>query len=216
MCARYAFFKGKVVRDDVGVTPLPDLTPRYNVAPMQTAPVIVPADGRLEMRMMRWGLVPAWAKDESRAANAINARSETVDEKPTFREAYERRRCLVPADGFYEWEGVGLGKQAHFITMADGGTMLMAGLWEERPGLRTFTVITCDSNPAMSRLHDRMPVILNGPEAAAWLAHPARELLTPCPDEWLRMTPVDNRVGRVREDDPGLIEPVEPGQRSLF
>jgi putative SOS response-associated peptidase YedK len=225
MCARYAFFNGKVVADDLGVTPLPDLEPRYNIAPMQTAPVIVPSDGGWDMEMMRWGLIPSWAKDETIAQKLINARGEPLREKPSFRAAYKRRRCVIPANGFYEWSGKRGSKQPFFITLRGSDLMPLAGLWEEwetpEALLHTFTIITTEPNELISPIHTRMPVILAPEDVARWLdsdgvpVEEASQLLVPYPADEMQMTAVHPEVGRVVIDHPGLIEPIEK-QTELF
>jgi putative SOS response-associated peptidase YedK len=219
MCARYAFFNGRVVKDDFGVVPLPDLGPRYNIAPMQWAPVILPSDGRWDMALMRWGLVPFWAKDASGAARCINARSESVAERPSFRAAFQSRRCLIPTNGFYEWQGEGRTKIAHFIRRADEGCMMMAGLHEHWGDglieLDTFTILTTSPNGLMARLHDRMPVILSREGAEAWMNPQSSRgdleaLFEPFDEEQMLAYPVSREVGRVTVDHPRLIEPRDP------
>lgn len=218
MCARYTFFDGKVIRDDFGDLTLPDLTPSWNIAPMDWAPVMLKQQGILHARPMRWGLIPPWAED-SIATRTINARSETVSEKPAFRSAFRSRRCLIPSNGYYEWRGAGKTKQACFIHPSKGGLISFAGLYEEKEGLETFTIITCTPNQKLLELHDRMPVVLGVDDALAWLSEaPSQDLLSllrPCPDDWLSNHPVDNRVGRVNEEGPHLIEKVR-AQSSLF
>lgn len=218
MCARYTFFDGKVIRDDFGDLPLPDLTPSWNIAPMDWAPVLLKENGVFHGRPMRWGLVPAWAED-SIATRTINARSETVSEKPAFRSAFRSKRCLIPSNGYYEWMGEGKTKQACFVHPPGGGLMTFAGLHEEKEGLETFTIITCEPNHKLLELHDRMPVVLSREEANAWVSDlPPLELLSllkPCPDSDISFYPVDNRVGRVKEEGPHLIEQVRT-QESLF
>lgn len=218
MCARYTFFKGKVIKDDFGDLPLPDLTPSWNIAPMDWAPVLKKQTGQWEMLPMRWGLVPGWA-EPSIATMTINARSETIQEKPAFRGAFKYRRCIVPANGYYEWMGEGRTKQACYIHPAEGELFHFAGLWEEGADYDTYTIITCDPNDKLIQLHDRMPVILTHEEAEAWVsdAEPSllQSLLRPCSPELTNFYPVDNKVGRVNEEGPQLIARVEP-QRSLF
>jgi putative SOS response-associated peptidase YedK len=218
MCARYAFFRMHVVADDFGVTPLPDLVPRWNVAPMQFAPVIV-SDS--EMRMMRWGLLPSWAKDESMASKLLNARGETVAEKPSFRAAFMSRRCIVPTNGFYEWKGPAGSKQPYFITRRSSELMSLAGLWETWSDgvqtLETYTILTTEPNELVGELHTRMPVILGRDDAHAWMesAEAAPALITQYPAEDMEAIPVSREVGKVSVDHPGLIEPAEE-QKELF
>jgi putative SOS response-associated peptidase YedK len=199
-----------------------NLEPRYNIAPTQQAPVIRrpidAADAGREMIMMRWGLVPSWSKDgpDSRYS-MINARAETVAEKPAYREAFRRRRCLVPADGFYEWQKVAGGKQPWRFTLASGDPFLFAGLWEswrkpDGSDLLSFTIVVTDANRLVSKIHDRMPVILDAANAAAWLAGETEDallgLLQPFDDTRMVAVPVSKRVNSPANDDPGLIEPV--------
>ena len=201
--------------------PPPDnLQPRYNIAPTQDVLIVrLSAQGRREAVRLRWGLVPSWAKDTTRAARCINARAETVDTLPTFRDAFKKRRCLVLASGFYEWRKVSAKeKQPHYITARDGRPMAFAGLWERwtaKDGgqpVETFAIITTAANALLSPLHDRMPAILDEAKQAIWLGeqHAApselKAMLRPYPPERMQLWPVDKRVGNVKNDDPALIE----------
>jgi putative SOS response-associated peptidase YedK len=162
---------------DLGVEDVPqDLAPRYNIAPTQSvAAVREEPDGHRHFTFLRWGLIPSWAKDSSIAARMINARAETVAEKPAFRAPFRRQRCLVLADGYYEWKKEGKKKQAYHIRMRDGGPFAFAALWDRwRPGgdgdsLETCTLITTDANEATRGIHDRMPAILTPDAYALWL-----------------------------------------------
>lgn len=195
----------------------PELEPRYNCAPTQTLPVIHLQDGSRMLERMRWGLVPGWAKDLSVGAKMINARAETLAEKPAFRSALRRRRCLVPASGFYEWLKLADGKQPMHIRRRDGAPLAFAGLWEEWRGpegtLRTYTIITTAANQVMEPIHHRMPAILTPEAAARWLdPHAAPPsllpLLGPCPDEDLVAFAVRRGVNRAGFEDPSCIEPL--------
>ncbi len=191
----------------------------WNVAPTQTSLVLRrhPETGARHLDPLRWGLVPRWAKDTKDAAKLINARADTVAEKPSFRDAFLKRRCLVPMDGFYEWRKDEQGsRQAYAAALANGEPMAVAGLWEgwkspEGEWLRTFAVITTDANEKQALVHPRMPAILPPETWDAWLGEePAEpeellELLLPCPAEELAIWPVDNRVGKVAENDPKLL-----------
>jgi len=206
------------------VNPFPNTPPRWNIAPTQDALVVRrhPETGARHLDALRWGLVPQWAKDLSIGARMINARAETVAERPGFRDAFNRgRRCLVPADGFYEWRAGAAGprapKQPYTVALHDGAPMALAGLWEgwRGPGgevVRTFTIITTDANDKLRVLHDRMPVILPREAWRAWLGEEPAEaaellaLLRPYPSSELAAWPVPRRVGRVAEDDAGLAE----------
>ncbi len=233
MCGRYRLHTAPGVLADWAETrlnPLPNFPPRWNIAPTQDALVIRrhPETGERHLDPLRWGLVPHWAKDAAGAARLINARSETVATTPAFRDAFRKRRCLVPADGFYEWQAVAgaARKQPYTIQLASGQPMAFAGLWEgwRDPAsgevLRSFTILTTDANRTLAPLHHRMPVILDRAAWPAWLGEDAaapedlRALLRPCPDEALLAWPVAPRVGNVREDDPGLIERL-PGAADL-
>lgn len=203
----------------------PNLPPRYNAAPTQELPVVrrrADAGGR-ELVPMRWGLVPFWADDPSIGSRMINARSETALGKASFRNAMRERRCLVPADGFYEWKAApGGARQPFRIVARDRGPFAFAGLWEvwkgpkgaplDRP-LQSFTILTTTANPALRPLHERMPVILDPAAFDAWLdpgmpAGEAASLLRPCPDDWLDVYPVSTRVNAVRNDDEACIAPL--------
>lgn len=194
-----------------------NLAPNYNVAPTHEMPIVrrKKGDRRNELAIARWGLIPHWAKDMKMAFSTINARSETAASKPTFRDAFKKRRCLVPADGFYEWKRDGKDKQAHLIRMKDGGLFAFAGLWSlwrspEGEDVTSYTIMTTEPNELMKGIHNRMPVILGYDGREQWLdtgADPA-EVLQPCPSEWFEAFPVDKRVGNVRNNDAGLVEPI--------
>jgi putative SOS response-associated peptidase YedK len=235
MCGRFAFYSAHeaIVRLFRLLSDAPEVEPHYNIAPTQyVAAVRLGRDGERKLSMVYWGLVPSWAKDKSIGARMINARAETLRDKPAFRSAYERRRCLVLADGYYEWLRSGAVKQPWFIRLASREPFGMAGLWEARRDpadgelLRSCSIVTTTPAPSIAHLHDRMPVILPPSAHAAWL-DPANEdregldaLLAPPPSEQLEAYPVSRRVNSARLDDPSLVEPVtverEPDQSSLF
>jgi putative SOS response-associated peptidase YedK len=222
MCGRYAQYSpADTIADLFGATlEIEDLAPRYNAAPMQWLPVIRQRpSGERVLHALRWGLLPSWAKDETMAARLINARAETLAEKPAFRAAYRARRCIVPADGFYEWAKSLDGKQPYFIHAPDGTVLAFAGLWERwtRPSdgevIDSFTIVTTGANPRIQPVHDRMPMILAPETLDVWLdrtTDPARlsELLIPCPEERLGMHPVSRAVGNVCNEGPELIAAV--------
>ena len=221
MCGRYSLTSApEAMRQLFDLDgPLLNLEPRYNIAPTQDAPVIrANADGKRELAMLRWGLVPSWSKDGPDSGYSMhNARAETVADKPSFRGAFRDRRCLVPADGFYEWKKMGKEKQPFRFTMDDGAPFLFAGLWERwrRPDgsdLQSFTIIVTTSNTLVAGVHDRMPVILDREGAARWLAGGTRDamlaLLVPFPAERMAATPVSKRVNSPANDDRSIIEPV--------
>lgn len=209
----------------------PNLAPRYNVAPTQTVPIVRNRSDRemaiirqagegagRELVMARWGFIPSWAKDASIGYKMINARAEGITEKPAFRAAFKARRCIIPADGFYEWQRRPDGtKQPYLIRRRDGAPIGFAGLWEtwkdrgSGEEITSCTIITCPPNELMAELHNRMPVILDPADYDLWLdaQHPAGiELLRPCPADWLEAVPVSTRVNSPRNDDATIIEPV--------
>jgi putative SOS response-associated peptidase YedK len=221
MCGRFALF---AMPEDLarhfGVT-IEDvaLPPRYNVAPTQTAPVVRAADGARQLVPMHWGLIPPWAKDPAMGNRMINARAETVTEKPAFRSAFKARRCLIPASGFYEWQARGRAKQPHYIRRADGGLLAFAGLWErwqpaDGEAVESCTILTTTANAVMAPIHKRMPVILDPSDFPAWLGEaPAppdalAALLRPCPAEALVAYPVSTYVNAPRHDGPEAIAPL--------
>ncbi|HYJ78415.1 MAG TPA: SOS response-associated peptidase [Longimicrobiaceae bacterium] len=196
----------------------PDL-PRYNVAPTEDAPILRLRDGERVLDMFRWGLIPSWAKDPRIGSRMINARAETVVEKPAYRNALQRRRCLVPAGGFYEWETTASGKVPHWLHPADGGVMTFAGLWEfwrdgqEGPPVLSFTILTTTPSRDVSGLHDRMPVIVHDRDQDTWLDPETPpvdlvELLRPAPDGFLTSHEVSRAVNKAGNEGAELIEPV--------
>ena len=194
----------------------PNLKASWNVAPTQDVAVIgAKESGGLGLTRMRWGLVPHWAKDVSMGAKLINARADSLAEKPAFREAFARRRCIIPASGFFEWQGAGAGKTPWYITSASGEPLSFAGLWDrwktpEGDWLRTTTIITTDANQTLRPLHDRMPVVLDRSGARRWLAEGDAGVLRPCPEDKLTAWPVSSRVNNAKNDAPDLIERAQP------
>lgn len=220
MCGRYGrSSRGGTLRKAFGLTDSADVLPTFNAAPQSTQPVVrLGEDGQREAELMRWGLVPFWAKDAKIGYSTFNARSETVATAPAFREAFRRRRCLVPADFFYEWKKLGpKEKQAYGIGLADGEPYAFAGLCESwkrgaEPPLRSFSILTTDPNELMEGIHTRMPVILKPTDYDRWLdpglaSHPPLDLLRPFDADKMKAWPVSPRVGNVRNDDPTLIVP---------
>jgi putative SOS response-associated peptidase YedK len=220
MCGRYFQQRGpaSVARYFETVNPLPNFAASWNRAPTQDAMVVRrhPETGARHLDPLRWGLVPRWAKDASGAAKMINARSESVAEKPAFREAFRKRRCLVTADGFYEWRTDGKSKQPYAVALADGAPMALAGLWEgwrapDGSILRTCTIVTTEANEKLAAMHHRMPVILPREAWGRWLGEVPAEaedllaLLRPCPAEMVVAWPVTPRVNKVAENDAGLL-----------
>ncbi|MCH8980081.1 MAG: SOS response-associated peptidase [Armatimonadetes bacterium] len=219
MCARFAFFSGKIIKDEFGVPVVPDLQPRFNIPPTSVIPAVIQSEQGRELRLFQWGLVPSWAKDPAIGARMINARAETLAEKPTFRAAFKRRRCLIPADGFYEWIGDKGRKQPYYITMRTNRTFAFAGLWEYWEGvdgaLETCTIITTEANETVAKVHDRMPVIVARGDYATWLdtrietPPQLRPILTPYPPEEMKAHPVSKAMGNPTFDGPDCILPVD-------
>ncbi|MFG1345590.1 SOS response-associated peptidase [Xanthobacter autotrophicus DSM 431] len=224
MCGRFVQHQAPVVyAEHFGVdpltAPLPNAPARYNAAPTQDLMAVRrhPATGLRHLSLLRWGLVPSFSKDASGGARMINARCESVAEKPAFRSAWAaRRRCIVPAEGFYEWRATDSGRQPFFIRRADGAPLALAGLWEgwKDPAtgiwLRTFTLLTCAANARLAPLHERMPVILPEVDITAYLEEPdPRALLRPLPGAALELWPVSRKVNSVRNDAASLMAPLE-------
>ena len=223
MCGRFTLTRSAAeVAEHFGLDAAPAFAPRFNVAPTQEAPVVrVRSSGERVLEWRRWGLVPPWAPDVSSGARMINARVESVAERPAFRDALGRRRCLVPADGFYEWQGGKGRRRPHHLTLPAGGLFAIAGLYERwlGPGgevVDSFTLLTRPARGAVVPLHDRMPLIVDPAGYAAWLDRSASEapaLLAALPETLgasLRARPVDARVNDVRNDDPAcLADPKE-------
>lgn len=221
MCGRYELHAHPAVLALAFGLPFPpDIRARYNIAPTQDVPVVrTVRGGARELAQVRWGLVPRWAKDPSIGSRMINARAETVTTKPAYRTALRWHRCLVPADGFYEWTMVpGVGKRPMHIGMKDGAPFAFAGLTERwltpaGDALDTCTIITTQANALVAPLHDRMPAIVAPADYARWLdsgIEDITDILSPYPPEAMHCFAVSTRVNAVRNDDAGLIEPVAP------
>lgn len=200
---------------------IPDMPPRYNIAPTQPVAAVRLAHNSdvRELAMLHWGLIPSWAKDPKMGSRMINARSETVAEKPSFRAAFRRRRCLIAADGFYEWQKVNGAKQPFFIRLREGQPFAFAGLWEYWKGsddlvIQSCTLLTTQPNELMRPLHNRMPVILSPKDYDLWLdpkvqqAEQLQPLLRAHPAEEMEAFPVSRFVNRPANDDPACIEPL--------
>ena len=200
-----------------GFDEMPNLPPRYNIAPTQDVAVVrlAGAERRPAFALLRWGLIPAWAKDVSIGSRMINARAETVAEKPAFRNAFRRRRCLIPADGFYEWEKRPDGaKQPWRITLESGAPFAFAGLWEHWSGadgseVESCAIVTAAAADSVARIHERMPVILEAADFPSWLSGTPEEAqgLLHSYRGALRSYTVSSRVNSVRNDDASLLEP---------
>jgi putative SOS response-associated peptidase YedK len=229
MCGRFARRSTQQVLADwfgVELEDMPWFAPSYNAAPQSTQPVIrLDANtGKREFALMRWGLVPYWAKDAKIGYSTINARAEEVASKALYREAFKKRRCLIPADAFYEWQQTGVkAKQPFAFALASGEPYAFAGLWErwkprEGDPLETFTILTTDPNELAERVHNRMPVILHTQDYDRWMepgdgSRPPVDLLRPFPAEEMRAWTVSDRVGNVRNDDPDLLKEWHPEPR---
>lgn len=209
MCGRYALHSNpEVVALLFGLSEIPAFTPRYNIAPSTQVLIVRRNDAAAEAAQVRWGLVPHWAKDPSIGARMNNARAETVAQKPPFREAYRKRRCLIPANGFYEWKLENGLKQPYYVYPSGGALFAFAALWERWNDLQTCTVITTDANEKMAAVHERMPVIVSPAEYSAWLA--GEEIpLRACPHSAIDVRRVSRSVNNARNDEPRLIEPEE-------
>lgn len=221
MCGRYASFlpAEAVARLFQTINPLPNVAPSWNVAPTQSAMVVRrhPDAGERHLDLLKWGLLPSWTKDPAKAQRPINARAETVATSGLFRGAFKARRCIVPADLFYEWKALDAGKQPYAIARRDGQPMAFAGIWEgfrwpTGEVTRTYAIITTTPSAEVAELHNRMPVILEPADWPAWLgevdAEPA-DLLRPAPDGTLRTWRVSRRVNTPRNNDAALVEAAE-------
>jgi putative SOS response-associated peptidase YedK len=222
MCGRFTQERpASELADIFAAEPLADeLGARYNVAPTDEAFVVVQRDDRRAIASYRWGLVPHWSTDTTSAGRMFNARSETITASPAFREAFRRRRCLVPVDSFYEWKREGSIRQPYRVVRADGAPLALAGLWagwrdpQSELVRRTFTIVTSSPNRSLADLHDRMPVVLERSAWDRWLApidgEPSELLamLEPSDGVEFRIHPVNRYVNDVRRDGPELIEPL--------
>ena len=220
MCGRYASFlpPDLIARLFGTKTPLPNLKPTWNMAPTMVAPVVRrhPDSGERHLDALTWGFVPAFTKVLKEARKPVNARSETVATSGMFRNAFAKRRCIVPASAFYEWQPGPAGKTPYAIARADGDPLAFAGIWEgwrspEGDVMRSFAILTTTANAQMAVLHERMPVILQQEDWPAWLGETPADpvaLLRPLPEGLLKLWPVDKRVGNVRNDGPDLLQPV--------
>jgi putative SOS response-associated peptidase YedK len=218
VCGRYVLASpAELIAEHFRLAAVPDYAPRYNIAPTQVSLVVRETpDGAREAVLLRWGLVPFWAKEPSIGSRLINARAEGLVDKPAFRAAFRRRRCLVPADGFFEWRAVaGRRKQPYYVRPAAGGPFAMAGLWEQwRPSeggdlIATFTIVTTAANEVLRPIHDRMPVIVAAADYDEWLGSPnPSALLGPWAGAELAIVPIGTRVNDVRNDDPAVLAPV--------
>ncbi len=217
MCGRYTLATpvGRLAEEFGFDSSSTEFRTSYNVAPTRQVPVVLAEGGKRRLEMLRWGLVPSWADDPGIGARMINARSETAPEKPSFRRAFRDRRCLIPADGFYEWKRENGGKQPYYFRMQGGRPFAFAGLWESwtKDGeIRSCAILTTAANEVVAGIHDRMPVILPSRHYEAWLDPEAErdeltDLLVPYPGDDLETYPVSRFVNSPGNDDPRCIEP---------
>ena len=228
MCGRFQLKLAEEWLGELGLE-MPDVEARYNVAPTQEVLAVREENGRREAALLKWGLVPHWAEDPAVGGRLINARSESVARKPAFRDPFQKQRCLVPADGFYEWRRVGRARDPFLLKMADGKTFAFAGVWDrwvrKRGRIDSCAVLTTTANEIVTPIHDRMPVILERDAYDLWLDPDARAedlqaLLRPFPAERMEAVPVSPRVNKADVDDPECERPVEalpvPVQQTLF
>lgn len=220
MCGRYTVRASRAaLAKAFGVSEVPDLPPRYNIAPTQPVPAVrLNTPDEREMVMLRWGLVPSWADDLKIGNRMINARADTAPTKPSFRSAFKSRRCLVVTDGFYEWKKEGTKKQPFYIRRKDERPFAFAGLWErwekDGPAIETCTILTTDANDLMKPIHDRMPVILAPADHDVWLdAKPAtleqaKAMTRPYEGSDLEAVPVSTVVNNPKHEGPDCIKPL--------
>ncbi len=227
MCGRFSLSTPPTeIAEHFHLDEVPALEPRFNVAPGQWIATIARAgdEDRSELSMRRWGLVPSWSKDEKIGNRLINARAETVTEKPSFRTALRRRRCLVPADGFYEWSGRKGAKQPYYIGLEGRALFAFAGLWErwtppEGEPIETCTLLTTAASERLRALHERMPVIIDSSDYDLWMDPEIREpeIVSPVIDRnlgsALEFYPISHHVNDVRHDDPRCLEPISDQAR---
>lgn len=219
MCGRFALKSPPAeLVTRFGLDECADFSPRFNIPPGTDIPVIRQSpEGKRVLHLLRWGLVPHWSKDPGIGTKLNNARGESVAEKPSFRDAFKRRRCLIPANGYFEWKTEGKIKQPYYISLKSGEPMAMGGLWESWKApdgsiLRTVCVVTTSPNTVMEPIHDRMPVIVAPENWQSWLSGMPNDvagMIAPYRDEELQAWTVSRRVSKTQDDDAGLIEAVE-------
>jgi putative SOS response-associated peptidase YedK len=223
MCGRYTITSApEAIRALFRYQEQPNFPLRYNVAPTQPIPVVRMIDGQRRFALMRWGLLPSWVKDPKGFALLINARGESVRDKPAFRAAMTYRRCLIPADGFYEWKAGSVRKQPYYVRARSGGPLAFAGLWETWTGpngeeLDTAAIVTTRANRMLEPIHTRMPVIVPPEAFDLWLnctdvdVETAAALIAPAPEDLLEAYEVSTAVNRTANDNPKLLEPLAAG-----
>jgi putative SOS response-associated peptidase YedK len=220
MCGRYTIIASpEALRALFRYEEQPNFPPRYNVAPTQPIAIVRLVDGKRQFALVRWGLLPSWVKDPKTFTLLINARGESAAEKPAFRAAMKRRRCLIPADGFYEWQAAGDRKRPFYVRAKSGAPFAFAGLWETWTGpngeeLETAAIVTTRANRTLSPIHERMPVIVPPEGFELWLdganvdATTAAALIASAPDNLLEAYEISTAVNRIANDNPKLLEPV--------
>ena len=219
MCGRYAVTTvPEAMRALFRYLNQPNFPARYNIAPTQPVPIVRIFEGKREFALVRWGLIPSWVKDPRGFSLLFNARGESAAEKPAFRNAMKRRRCLFPADGFYEWKPDGKNKRPYFVRLKAGGPMAFAGLWESWMGpngeeVETAAIVTTTASREIAHIHDRMPVIVPPEAFDFWLdpnvdAEMAAAMIAPAPNGLLESYPVLSAVNRVANDTPDLLDPL--------
>jgi putative SOS response-associated peptidase YedK len=219
MCGRYTVTSNpEALRALFGYEEQPNFPPRYNIAPTQPIAIVRLVDGKRRFALVRWGLLPSWVKDPKTFTLLINARGETVCGKPAYRAAMKRRRCLIPADGFYEWQKAGDRKRPFYVHATSGEPLAFAGLWETWTGpngeeLETGTIVTTAANGTLKPIHERMPVIVPREAFDLWLncnevdAKTAEALIAPAPEGMLEAYEISTAVNRTANDNPKLLEP---------
>lgn len=221
MCGRFTLTaSGETLAEAFNLDEAPAIQPRYNIAPTQPVAAVrlSPDAGKRELTFFQWGLVPSWSKDAQIGSRLINARAETVTEKPSFRTAFKRRRCLIPASGFYEWQRQGNRKQPMYVQAREGVVFALAGLWESWHGadgseLESCTILTTEPNELMRDIHNRMPVIIEPADYSMWLdpgpnPEDALHLLRPYPADQMIASPISTFVNNPRNDTPECIAPL--------
>jgi putative SOS response-associated peptidase YedK len=218
MCGRYAVASAEAIRTLFGYAEQPDFPPRYNVAPTQPIAIVRMVDGRRQFALVRWGLLPSWVQDPKNFSLLINARGESVMDKPAFKAAMKYRRCLVPANGFYDWKASATRRQPYYVRAKSRQPLAFAGLWETWTGpngeeLETAAIVTTRANRALADIHDRMPVIVPPDAFDLWLncnavdAETAGTLIAPAPEDLLEAYEVSSAVNRTANDHAQLVEP---------
>jgi putative SOS response-associated peptidase YedK len=216
LCGRYTLStSGEDLAAQFEVSELAHWSPRFNIAPSQSVPILIRSGAETQVKLMHWGLVPGWAKDKKLSSRMINARAETVSEKPAFRAAYRKRRCLVLADGYYEWVKQDGGKRPYYMRLESGHAFAFAGLWEtwesdDDSAYLSYSIITCASNQQLAPLHHRMPVIVEASEYDNWLDDKASsgaiaELLKPSANGILATIPVSTFVNSPAHEGPDCV-----------